>query len=288
MKKARTTNSGRFTVIAAGALLAASGVAVGGPPPAHAAPPGNDSIVDARAIAGVPTRIVQNTRGATSSRDDGECVAGASVWYRFRPTATSTARVVTIGSRFDTVLAVFRGPRASRTLLKCNDDALGLDSAVQVRFREGVRYWIAVSACCRRSATGGRSVLTLYHPRPAAATATLASVETGTVSGRIFASGAVRCATPSEARVRVTVSQRLGDFVARGSGAADVGLCGPRVRPWAVAVDSETGIAFQEGVASVTVRARTFDGFDSAVSEQTANVTVGSSPNRVAHRPASR
>jgi hypothetical protein len=280
MNKARSSYRRRVSALVVGALLATSGFVVGAALPAYAAPPTNDSIANARAITGIPTRIVQATREATSSADDGQCVGGASVWYRFRPTTTSTGRVVTIGSDFDTMLAVFRGPRASRTLVACNDDAANVASAVQVRFVAGATYWIAVSACCGASAVGGRSVLTLYRPRPAAMTVSLGSVETGTVSGRLFASGTVRCATPSVASVAVTVSQRVGTFVARGTGFVDVPLCDSTAVSWAVQIDSETAVAFRAGTASVTVRVDSSDGFSPVATEQTANVQVGSNPNR--------
>ncbi|MGZ5400718.1 MAG: hypothetical protein ACXWDM_11975 [Nocardioides sp.] len=285
MDDSRNSYHRRFVALTVGVLLATSGAVVAATLPAYGAPPGNDSIANARTITGIPTRIVQDTREASPSADDGECVFGDSVWYRFRPTTTRTGRVVTIGSTFDSVLAVFRGPRDRRTLVACSDDAVGLDAAAQVRFTTGTRYWIAVSACCRASAAGGGSVLTLYRPRPAATTVSLDldSVETGAVSGRIFASGTVSCNTPSSvAAVSVTVSQRVGTFVARGTGFADVPLCDRTARSWSVQVDSETAIAFQEGVASVTVGGDSFDGFSSTTTtEQPANVTVRSNPNRM-------
>jgi hypothetical protein len=281
MTNARTATRRRLTAFAVWALLAASGAVAGAAVPGYAAPPGNDSIATPRAITGIPTRIVQDTRQATSSADDGKCVNGDSVWYRFRPSTTNTARVVTVGSNFDSKLAVFRGPATSRTLVRCSDDAVGFASAVQVRFVAGATYWIAVSACCDDRGVGGRSVLTLYPPRPVASTVTLGSVETGVVSARIFASGTVRCATPSLVHASVTVSQRVGTSVARGTAETLVPSCDSKVRPWSVKVDSGTGVAFQEGSAALTLSSITWDGFNVTRKERTAIVTVGSNPNRV-------
>ena len=281
----RTSFRRHVSAVAVGALLATSGAVVGATPPAFGAPPANDSLANAREIADIPTRIVQATRGASSSPDDGECVGGGSVWYRYRPTTTRVGRVVTVGSDFDTLLAVFRGPPDNRSLVACSDDAMGLASAAEVRFVAGARYWIAVSACCDPEAVGGRSVLTLYRPRPAAVTVTLDadSVETGAVSGRLFASGTVRCATPSLARVSVTASQRVGTSVARGARSTTLPVCNRRARPWTVQMDSETAIAFQEGLASVALRGQTNDGFVFATTRLPAtNVLVGSNPNRAA------
>lgn len=280
MEKGRNIPQRRMPALAAAAALVTGGAVVAAAPPAYSAPPGNDTIANARVIPDIPTRIVQNTRRASSSANDGQCVGGDSVWYRFRPISTEAVRVVTIGSDFDTVLAVFRGGRASRTLVACNDDAAGLASAVRVRFVAGARYWIAVSACCGRSEGGGRSVLTLYRPRPAATRVHIDSVETGAVSGRLFASGTLRCATPSASAVAVVVSQRVGTMVARGRGRVEAPLCGPRGLSWEVQVDSSTGVAFQEGLASVTLSVSSSDGFQSTTTEETANLTVGTSPNR--------
>jgi hypothetical protein len=281
MDKARTSLRRRVSVLLVGTLVATWAVVLGATLPAYAAPPANDLIANARVITGIPTQIVQATREASASADDGECGGGDSVWYRFRPTTTSTGRVVTIGSDFDTRLAVFRGPRASRTLVACSDDAAIFASAVQVRFVAGATYWITVSACCAPFSVGGRSVLTLYRPRPAAITASLGSVEAGAVSGRLFAAGTMRCAPLSVAAITVTVSQRVGTLVARGSGFFSGPVCNSTARSWAARVDSDTAVAFRPGLASVTVRGDSFDGFGSALTERTTNVTVGSNPNTV-------
>jgi hypothetical protein len=79
----------------------------------------------------------------------------------------------------------------------------------------------------------------------------------------------------------VTVSQRVGTFVARGGGSTQVGLCGSKARTWLVRMDSDTGVAFQEGAASLTLSTFTFDGFNSVGDERTENVTVGRDPNRM-------
>src|SRR3712207_3140725 len=139
----------RVGAVAIGALLASSGVVVGAAPPSYATAPSNDSIANARVITGIPTQIVQRTRAASPSVNDGDqCVGGDSVWYRFDPSTTITGRIITLGSNYDTNLTVFSGPRASRTTVACSDDAIGDASAVEVEFLAGTTYWIAVSACC--------------------------------------------------------------------------------------------------------------------------------------------
>jgi hypothetical protein len=280
MKQARIP--GRRTLVALTAAMVAatlSGV-VGVASPAYAAP-ANDSIANARAITSVPTRIVQNTGTATSSPNDGECVGGNSVWYRYRPATTRTLRMDTFGSGFDTMLAVFRGPRANRQLAGCSDDAIDLTSVAQVRFVANARYWIAVSTCCGvDSTTGGRSVLSVYRPRVARVTVTLGAVETGAVSGRLYASGTIRCNTRSRAFVSLFVSQRVGSNVARGGNSTEVALCDRTSRAWRFVIDSDTAWAFQEAAATAILFAEGYDGVDFVSTEQTTNVTVGSNPNR--------
>ena len=55
------------------------------------------------------------------------CVYARSVWFRYVPDQTSRVRITTIGSSYDTVLAVFTGNRspqelcgATTTLLVCS------------------------------------------------------------------------------------------------------------------------------------------------------------------------
>jgi hypothetical protein len=260
-----------FTLLAALAVI----------PPAYAASPANDRITAPMRVTRVPSRIVQDTSEATSSRDDGECVLGASVWYRFRPTKDATLRVVTKGSEYDTLLAVFRGRRTDRTLLTCSDDEFAdLDSATQLSFHAGGRYWIAVSACCNRQASGGATVLTFYRPRPASVSMTVDTVETGGISGRLFVEGTVSCATPSEVAFEVSASQRVGtDGVANGDGFNSNDYCRRQPSTWRVPVDSNTGRAFQPGTVALTIGTFSSDGFSGTSETRTFNAPVTNNPN---------
>jgi hypothetical protein len=170
----------------------------------------------------------------------------------------------------------------------CNDDAGSgelptLASAVQVRFVAGRVYWIALSACCSRHAPGGQGVVTLYRPRPADVSVTIESVETGDVSGRLFVNGTAACDTPSALFIDVLASQRLGDRVARGGNFGQVDNCRAGGSPWSVAIDSDTGWAFQAGTAALTTSTSGGDGFSFVSNEQTVNMPVGTNPNRTEH-----
>jgi hypothetical protein len=260
--------------------------------PAQAAPPPSDEIEDAVRLSQLPFRSAVDTSEATREAADGDCVGGASVWYRFRPQFTGRVRAATVGSDYDTVLAVFRGTRDNRRVVACNDDFYDLQSALRVKVKSGRTYWFALSSCCgSRSDVGGSAVLNIYRPRPAGITATVSSVETGATSGRLYVDGTVQCSTPSYAEVNLRVSQRLASgAVARASDTVFPGDCGagPGDATWSLSLDSETGWAFAPGTATVTMDGFAYDGFRTAfIPEQTFNAAVGTDPNRLG-RPSSK
>ncbi len=72
---------------------------------------------------------------------------GKSIWFSWTPMTTQTVVINTIGSHFDTLLAVYRGQTVQTlTLVKQNDDRRPgqLQSRVQFHAIAGQRYRIAV------------------------------------------------------------------------------------------------------------------------------------------------
>jgi hypothetical protein len=236
-------------------------------PVAGAAPPGNDEVAGARVITAIPSRLTFDSTDATRNpATDVRCVEGRSVWYRFTPRTTVVGRAVTFGSHFDTVLTVFEGTPTAAHQVACSDDVAGGDaSAVQVRFVAGRTYLIAVSACCvdpelSPEPDGGKGVLRLYRPRPLALSAPMTRARAGDVSGRALFAGTVRCTNPASFTLRISVSQRNGADVARGTGRV-ARACGRTRHAWSLRVDSDTPVAFRPGRAVVTVRRSADDGF---------------------------
>lgn len=261
--------------LVAGALLLTAAVAM---PASYAAPPANDSIRRPVVISALPTLFSQSTREATSSASDGQCTFGATVWYRYRPTTTKTLRVTTLGSRYDTVLAIHQGPRSARTLLGCNDDRRdGLFSALQTRYEAGQTYWLAVSACCRKAARGGDLELRVYPPKLPEVTSTVTTAEAGGVSGRLHIEGSTDCALVSEVEASLRVSQRVGDGdgVARGTGGFYLPKCSPGGQSWDMTLDSETSWAFKEGTIALNLHTVASDGIGVDHHDLAANVPVG-------------
>jgi hypothetical protein len=271
----------RASTVLAAALLMIAALEV----PAWAAPPRNDAISSATPLGAPPHMFVEDTRQATASTADGRCVLGRSVWFRVRRVTTRTIRLSTLGSDYDTMLAVFRGPRTNRTLIRCVDDTFedSFAEATQVRFVAGNTYWVAVSACCGRSGVdGGRMVLNTFLPAAARVSATVDSVETGAISGRLLLTGTVHCNTPSEFEVDLAASQRVagGANVARGEGFVS-GTCGPEEdSTWTASLDSDSGWAFQTGTVAVDLSGFGDDGFSFVgIAPQSDNFTVTENPN---------
>ncbi len=117
---------------------------------AAAAP--NDDFGAATAIGAVPYSTTQGVAGATLAVDDPTftCVSGQkyrTVWYRYTAPSAQPVIIDTVGSDYDTVLAVWTGSRGSLTSVACNDDFGGtLRSAVEVVPTPGTTYYIEVAS----------------------------------------------------------------------------------------------------------------------------------------------
>jgi hypothetical protein len=111
-------------------------------------PPPNDSCSNAIVIG------YGTAAGSTSeATNDGQASCGGSstapdVWFRYTATATGPVIADTIGSSYDTVLSVHSGcPGTMVNQISCNDDAYGLQSAVDFYATAGHEYLIRVSGC---------------------------------------------------------------------------------------------------------------------------------------------
>lgn len=232
-------------------------------PAARAAtPPTNDRVTSPTVITAVPTTITQNTQGATRARTDPDCVGEASVWYSFTPRTTTTVRLVTVGTEYDSLLAVYRGTATEANNIACGDDEILFNAAVQVRLAAGTRYLIAVSSY----ESGGPTRLSVYAPA-ALKVSELAvqSAVAGQVSGQLFLTGTIRCSNPSVADVTIAVSQLVRRRVARGSAEIFPLVCLNTTNTWHVAIDTETGYAFRpRSPAAVSVYADVWDGWQGA------------------------
>lgn len=136
--------------------------------------PGNDDFDNAVDITALPFTDELNTSEATTAADDpadpedpAVCfIGGHTVWYQFTPSKDTRINANTIGSDFDTGIAVFTGTRGALTLIDCNDDLLlGRDRVSSVTFDAvaGTTYYFMVGSCC--GTDGGNLVFNLKLAR---------------------------------------------------------------------------------------------------------------------------
>jgi hypothetical protein len=122
---------------------------------AEAAPPDNDNFNRAENLT--PGGCDASTEGdnfeATGQPGEFHLSPAASepiqsVWFKWRSPVTDTVVMDTIGSDYDTILAVYRGTRlpfARLTRIVADDDSGGsLNSLVSFEARRGVTYRVAV------------------------------------------------------------------------------------------------------------------------------------------------
>jgi subtilisin family serine protease len=110
----------------------------------------NDNFDDAIALRGPADVTTGSTIGATAEPGEPRHAGtggGRSVWWQWRVPASGDTIIATLGSDFDTVLAVYRGGSVGALReIASNDDAPGLGVQSMVRFNAaaGVLYRIAV------------------------------------------------------------------------------------------------------------------------------------------------
>ena len=121
-------------------------------------PPANDNFANRINISN-PTTVTGTNINATEETGEpihaGIPTARSSVWWRFTPSASGQVTINTIGSNFDTVLAVYTGSSiSSLTEVASNDDFSGLQSQVSFQGTAGTSYAIAVAGYTRLTHQG--------------------------------------------------------------------------------------------------------------------------------------
>jgi len=113
---------------------------------------GYDDFSAPKIINSIPFMDVNlNTASATTAVDDpsiANCGAGkgyASIWYAYTPTTSGTVYLDTLGSNYNTLLAVWTGTRGNLSPVTCNNDAYGtVQSATALNVSAGVTYYIEI------------------------------------------------------------------------------------------------------------------------------------------------
>jgi hypothetical protein len=138
-------------MIRGAAPVATTVLLLGFPPPAEAAPPPNDSFAGRKVVAALPYEDIQNTAEATVEPGEPTSCSGDaqnSVWYQFTPPADGVFVADTLGSDYDTVVAVYTGTSlADLHQVACNDDTMSSTEARVVFSAAGsTTYFIQVTS----------------------------------------------------------------------------------------------------------------------------------------------
>ncbi len=124
-----------------------TGGPVSKPPPPLLAPL-NDDFDGAMAMGSLPFSHIQDTTWATTGEDDPTPSCwhpDGSVWYQYRAGTDSRVRFQTIGSDYDTWLAVLAGEPGSLVEVACNDDHdEGLQSQVDLTAVADTSYYVMI------------------------------------------------------------------------------------------------------------------------------------------------
>src|SRR3954471_4894015 len=115
-----------------------------------AAAPSHDSFSSANVL--LPATGSRNGTNVDATKESGEPshagnLGGGSAWYKWGAPATGTATFDTVGSGFDTTLAVYTGASVDAlTLVSQNDDFLGWKWTSKTGFAAtaGTAYYVAV------------------------------------------------------------------------------------------------------------------------------------------------
>ncbi|MEO5714178.1 MAG: hypothetical protein ABIT37_11880 [Luteolibacter sp.] len=113
-------------------------------------PPVNDDFGNATTITGNSGTIGGTIREATAQFGEPSHAGngpGKSIWYRWTAPASQTYTFNTIGSDFDTVLAVYTGSAVGGlTGIASNDDGSGIFSVLSFAATQGTTYSVAIDA----------------------------------------------------------------------------------------------------------------------------------------------
>lgn len=255
------------------AVLVAATMPVVVAAPALAAPPSNDAETSAIEVGALPFTDSADTTQATPGGPR-FCSNNASVFYRFTPSRNVRVQIDTIGSDYDTTLGIYRRPAPGSVVdVRCNDDRFELASGVRFLARAGTTYFVIVGECCGTGRSGGgRLSITVAEVSRSPLTYTLEITDPGAVdpsTGIATVSGTVSCSAPSFVYEEGTLRQlRNGIFIARGFWWVGVTCMPGSPVAWSLEVDTDTGVAFGVGSASiVSVFAAVSDGWRDVVRE---------------------
>jgi hypothetical protein len=167
--------------------------------------------------------------------------------------------VSTIGSDYDTTLGVYAGSPGSLSLIGCNDDHYGLQSAVRFNATADTTYYIMVGFCCGNGGTGGGTLFFNLQESPPPLDITLLINAQGSFdphTGAATIGGTVTCnAGASSTDVSGTLRQKVGREFITGSFFVTPDPCAPPRISWSATVIGDGVFAGGKVTADVSANA---------------------------------
>ena len=126
----------------------------------------NDNFVNAQVIGIGQTRLIGSNVGATKQAGEPDHAGnpgGASIWYKWTSPKSNAYTFNTVGSSFDTLLAVYTGTDvADLTPVASNDDTAGsTTSSVVFQAPQGTTYYIAVDGALQGNGQAAQGTVVL-------------------------------------------------------------------------------------------------------------------------------
>jgi len=197
--------------------------------------PPNDDFVDRSVLNGEALSVMATTTDATGEPNEpnhaGVSSPLHSLWWEWTPPTTGDLTIDTVGSGFDTTLAVYTGSELTDlSLVASNDDADGLQSQVQFSVDAIETFLIAVDGYS--ASVGEISLNLLFEPQGGSLPAndhfagrTLLSGQTATVEGSTeFATG--ESGEPVHAGVSAPLNSVWHEYVPAQSGTLTIDTFG--------------------------------------------------------------
>jgi hypothetical protein len=268
---------GRLRLRACALLLGAVMIVPAAATPAIAAAP-NDELAGAVDITELPYAAEQSTAEATASATDPAltgpaCPAGvhATVWYRYTASQSGPVRLDTLGSDYDTVLAVFtEGPSGLEQVACNNIGGWRVQARATVDMTEGTTYAVMVGATEGTVAANLRLTVEESTLPPLAVSVSVRRATPLVPSvGEIQLSGTATCSRPAQIMLSGTVEQG-GSFTSI-SHRID---CPGSAVDWTARTRDRQGPQLQAGTAQATLVATSFDEHGDADAEVTQTLRV--------------
>ncbi len=228
--------------------------------PVLAAAPANDDISSPIAVGALPYSNAQDTSEATSGATDPDCAGGAAtVWYAFTPADSGWYQLDTIGSDYDTTLAIgVADGSGGIDMLACNDDSVDLQSRLVLDLIAGETYLVVIG-----SFGGGSGANLMFNVDATTEPVILDLSVTVDSTGRFLRTGQARihgtvtCNVEAYGYLEARVTQQVGRFTVTGFGSTEF-TCSTEGGTWQLDV-SGYGARFAGGNASVELYAEAYD-----------------------------